>query len=94
MSGHAPSNLRNMARMATTEAVGATTSPTQFLGDEELAERLLAHIEHGTTDRAAESWREPAEHYRSPERFDREIDLLRRFPTPFCPSAALPEAGS
>jgi phenylpropionate dioxygenase-like ring-hydroxylating dioxygenase large terminal subunit len=34
-------------------------------------------------------------HYRSQERFAAERDrVLRRYPTPFCPSAALPAAGS
>jgi phenylpropionate dioxygenase-like ring-hydroxylating dioxygenase large terminal subunit len=66
-----------------------------FLDDTAVAERVLQHIAAGTTDRGAEVWREPVEHYRSPERLAREIrDVLRRFTTPFCPSAALPEAGS
>jgi len=41
------------------------------------------------------SWREPLDSYRSEERFAAEVELvLRRYPTPFCPSAALPESGS
>jgi len=64
------------------------------MSDRAVAERILKHIELGTTDSGAEVWREPVENYRSPQRFEREIGVLRRFPTPFCPSAALPELGS
>jgi len=65
-----------------------------FLDDRAVAERVLAHIAAGTTDRGREVWREPVAHYRSAERLERERDVLRRHPTPFCPSAALPEVGS
>ena len=42
-----------------------------------------------------EVWREPVANYRSEQRLAAEIEqILRRSPTPFCPSAALPEAGS
>ena len=65
------------------------------MSDQAVAERVLKHIQRGTTDSGAEVWREPVENYRSQARFEREIaQALRRFPTPFCPSAALPEAGS
>ncbi len=57
--------------------------------------RLLDHIDHKTTDLSEGVWREPVEHYTSQERFEAEIKrVLRRTPTPFCPSAALPEVGS
>jgi phenylpropionate dioxygenase-like ring-hydroxylating dioxygenase large terminal subunit len=40
-------------------------------------------------------WTEPVEHYRSETRFRAERDrVLRRHPTPFCPSAALAEPGA
>jgi len=65
------------------------------MSDQAVAERVLGHIERGTTDAGAEVWREPVENYRSRARFDLEVTrVLRRFPTPFCPSAALPESGS
>lgn len=65
------------------------------MSDQAVADRVLKHIERGTTDSGAEVWHEPVENYRSQARFEREIaDVLRRFPTPFCPSAALPEPGS
>jgi hypothetical protein len=78
--------------MTTSEAT-RTTYP--LLDDEALTDHILAHIDRGTTDLANEVWREPVEHYRSQARLDDEIRLvLRRYPTPFCPSAALPDDGS
>jgi len=63
--------------------------------DRSVIQRILDHIDNDTTDVSETVWREPVEHYRSPERFAAELALvLRRFPTPFCPSAALPETGS
>ena len=62
--------------------------------DQSVAQRVLDHIEHGTTDTGAEVWREPVANYRSEGRLAVELSLLRRLPVPFCPSAALPEAGS
>jgi phenylpropionate dioxygenase-like ring-hydroxylating dioxygenase large terminal subunit len=57
--------------------------------------RLLDHVDHKTTDLSDGVWLEPTEHYTSQERFKAEITrVLRRMPTPFCPSAALPEVGS
>ena len=68
---------------------------TSFLSDQAVAARVLGHIREGTTDLGGEVWREPVANYRSPERFGRELErVLRRWPAPFCPSAALPEAGS
>lgn len=64
------------------------------MNDQAVAERILRHVEDGTTDVGDEVWREPVENYRSPERFARELSLLRRTPVPFCPSAALPDVGS
>lgn len=68
---------------------------TGFMDDRAVAARVLGHIRNRTTDRGDEVWREPVANYRSEERLDREVRrVLRRSPTPFCPSAALPEAGS
>ncbi len=65
------------------------------MSDQAVAARVLDHIHRGTTDAGSEVWREPVENYRSLSRFEREVThVLRRFPTPFCPSAALPENGS
>jgi phenylpropionate dioxygenase-like ring-hydroxylating dioxygenase large terminal subunit len=64
-----------------------------FLDDEALLARVLGHVEAGTTDLAGGTWQEPVANYLSPERFERETQLLRRLPVPFCPSAALAEPG-
>ena len=65
------------------------------MDDQSVAQRVLDHIAKGTTDVGQEVWREPVAHYRSKERLATEIErILRRSPAPFCPSAALPEAGS
>lgn len=70
-------------------------SATQtFMDDQAVIDRVLSHVRDGTTDRGEEVWREPVANYRSEERFRREIDLLRRLPVPFCPSAALREPGA
>jgi phenylpropionate dioxygenase-like ring-hydroxylating dioxygenase large terminal subunit len=68
---------------------------TTLLNDAGIAERVFHHIANGTTDMCDEVWREPVANYRMKERLEREIrHVLRRSPAPFCPSAALPEAGS
>ena len=65
-----------------------------LLNDQQAIERIFDHIDNNTTDLGDEIWREPVENYFSQERFNQEIQLLRRLPVPFCPSAALPEKGS
>jgi phenylpropionate dioxygenase-like ring-hydroxylating dioxygenase large terminal subunit len=62
--------------------------------DQSVAQRVLDHIAAGTTDTGAEVWREPVANYRSERRLAEELAVLRRMPVPFCPSAALPQAGS
>ncbi|MBM3649361.1 MAG: Rieske 2Fe-2S domain-containing protein [Alphaproteobacteria bacterium] len=65
------------------------------MDDQSVAQRVLDHIANGTTDVGHQVWRGPVANYRSPERLAKEISVvLRRVPTPFCPSAALPEVGS
>ncbi len=64
------------------------------MSDRDVAARVLKHIADGTTDEGQEVWREPVENYRSQSRLDAEIGVLRRFPTAFCPSAALAEPGA
>jgi choline monooxygenase len=72
---------------------GMTTSTTTGLaGDVEIARRVLAHIDAGTTDEG-ESWREPVENYLDPGRFAAELRTLRSLPSVFVPSAAIPDAG-
>ncbi len=76
-------------------SVPAGHGPGAFLPDQDVAARVLQHVRDGTTDAGHETWREPVENYRSRERCAREIEaVLRRWPVPFCPGAALPDAGS
>ena len=65
-----------------------------LLNDQQAIKRIFDHIDNNTTDLGDETWKEPVENYFSQERFNQEIQLLRRLPVPFCPSAALPEKGS
>jgi phenylpropionate dioxygenase-like ring-hydroxylating dioxygenase large terminal subunit len=64
------------------------------MDDRSVVRRILEHIEHRTTDLGEEVWRERVENYRSPERYAAEVGLLKHFPVPFCPSAALAETGA
>jgi phenylpropionate dioxygenase-like ring-hydroxylating dioxygenase large terminal subunit len=70
------------------------TASSTLLDDAAVVRRLFDHIDTGGTDVSEGVWREPVAHYRSPERFAAEMALLRSHTTAFCPSAALPEAGS
>ena len=67
---------------------------THLSDDPAVVQRILDHIDRKTTDLGETTWREPVEHYRSEGRFAAELQVLRRWPTPFCPSAALREPGS
>jgi phenylpropionate dioxygenase-like ring-hydroxylating dioxygenase large terminal subunit len=68
---------------------------TRLSDDHAVVQRILDHIDNQTTDLSDATWREPLAHYLSEDRFAAEIELvLRRYPTPFCPSAALPAIGS
>ena len=78
----------------TSQSAADATRPNPLLGDAALAERIFRHINDGTTDLGESVWREPISQYLSRERFEAESALIRRHPTPFCPSAALPENGS
>ena len=68
-------------------------SNSKFMSDRDVVDRILDHIENKTTDRGTEVWQEPVVNYRSSERFEKELDLFRSVPTPFCPSIALKKAG-
>jgi phenylpropionate dioxygenase-like ring-hydroxylating dioxygenase large terminal subunit len=67
---------------------------TTLLDDAAVVRRIFDHIDHRTTDVGEGVWREPVEHYRSPDRFAAEQALLRARTIAFCPSAALPEPGA
>lgn len=63
--------------------------------DRSVIRRILDHIDQRTTDLGSTVWREPVAHYLDPARHARELAcVLRRSPTPFCPSAALSEPGA
>jgi phenylpropionate dioxygenase-like ring-hydroxylating dioxygenase large terminal subunit len=71
-----------------------TPATDGYLADDALIEHLLGHIERGTTDLVADVWREPVANYRSIDRFEAELELLRRSPAPFCPSVSVDGPGS
>lgn len=74
---------------------GAAPAPMPLADDATVVQRLLDHIDARTTDLGDEVWTEPVASYRSEARFAAERDrVLRRYPTPFCPSAALAEPGA
>ena len=60
----------------------------------EIIDRIFEHIDNGTTDLGTVQWHEPVEHYTSQSRYEQEMSLLRQRPVVFCPSAAIPDAGS
>jgi len=74
--------------------MNVSNSRSRLLNDQEVIERIFSHIDNSTTDLGDTVWREPVDHYRSQQRFDAEIALLKRLPVPYCPSVALPEKGS
>jgi phenylpropionate dioxygenase-like ring-hydroxylating dioxygenase large terminal subunit len=65
-----------------------------LLDEAALVQRILDHLDEGTTDLATRTWREPVANYVSEQRLAAEIELLRSLPVPFCPSAALTPNGS
>ena len=67
---------------------------TYLMSDLEVIDRIFDHVDNKTTDLGDITWKEPVENYISEERFQQELEVLRRTPVAFCPSAALPEAGS
>jgi phenylpropionate dioxygenase-like ring-hydroxylating dioxygenase large terminal subunit len=70
----------------------ATPTRASVADDRDIARRILAHIDAGTTDVGA-AWREPVENYVNPTRFADELELLRSYPSVYLPSAALPKPG-
>ena len=65
-----------------------------LLSETALIDRIFEHIDGKTTDVGDDVWQELTENYRSQDRFDAEVALMRRLPVAFYPSAALPEPGS
>ena len=64
-----------------------------LMNDTQVIQRVLDHVDAKSTDMGDEVWREPAENYRSAERFAQEMELFKRLPMVYCPSAALSENG-
>jgi phenylpropionate dioxygenase-like ring-hydroxylating dioxygenase large terminal subunit len=69
--------------------IGSTTA---LVGDVDVARRVLAHIDAGTTDEGP-AWREPVRNYLDPQRFADELRLLRASPSVYVPSASIPGPG-
>ncbi|HKU41275.1 MAG TPA: SRPBCC family protein [Polyangiales bacterium] len=70
----------------------STRQKLPLADDVEIARRVLAHIDAGTTDEG-EVWREPVQNYLDPARFAAELRVLRAVASVFGPSAALPDVG-
>jgi phenylpropionate dioxygenase-like ring-hydroxylating dioxygenase large terminal subunit len=70
----------------------ATPTRASVADDRDIARRILAHIDAGTTDEGA-AWREPVKNYVDPTRFADELEMLRSYPSVYLPSAALPKPG-
>jgi phenylpropionate dioxygenase-like ring-hydroxylating dioxygenase large terminal subunit len=70
----------------------ATPTRAPVADDVDIARRILAHIDAGTTDEGA-AWREPVGNYLDPDRFADELEMLRSYPSVYLPSAALPNPG-
>ena len=64
-----------------------------FMSDQDVVARALSHIDNKTTDRSADTWREPVAHYRDVERFEQELALFKTLPIPYCPSTSLTKPG-
>ena len=65
-----------------------------LLETNDVIDRVFTHIDNGTTDLGTIQWHEPVAHYTSDDRYEQEVALLRQRPVVFCPSAAIPDAGS
>ena len=64
-----------------------------LMSDADVIQRVFDHIDNKTTDLADRVRREPVASYLSDEHFADELEVFRRLPTVFCPSAALSEPG-
>ena len=69
----------------------AGTQP--LLDDAQVILRIFDHIDNQTTDLGQGVWVEPVSNYRSQERLEAELDLIRRRFVVFCPSLSLANTG-
>ena len=67
---------------------------TGLMSDTEVIQQILDHATAKSTDCGTDVWREPVENYASAERFAAEMELFKRLPMVYCPSAALTEKGA
>ena len=65
-----------------------------LMSDAQVIHRVLDHATNNTTDLGEDVWREPVHDYQCEERFAQELELFKRLPMVYCPSAALAENGS
>jgi choline monooxygenase len=67
---------------------------SDLMSDNEVIQRVLDHASAHTTDLGERVRRVPVEDYRSQQRFEEEMELFKRLPMVYCPSAALAENGA
>lgn len=65
-----------------------------LMSDAQVIRRVLDHATNNTTDLGDDVWREAVHDYQCEERFAQELELFKRLPMVYCPSAALAENGS
>ncbi len=97
MFGGSFRSLTCESRFTKSATVNSESGPARPAGERSSVPRMLDDVDsrsRGAIEGSSASWREPIEHYRSPARLSVELQMMRRYPTPFCPSAALPEVGS
>jgi phenylpropionate dioxygenase-like ring-hydroxylating dioxygenase large terminal subunit len=70
-----------------------TNNEKKLLSDTEVVLRIFDHIDHATTDKGNQSWKEPVENYRSKVRLEAELKILQSRTIVFCPSSALAKPG-
>jgi choline monooxygenase len=64
-----------------------------LMSDTDVIQTVLDHVTAHSTDLGDEVWREPVDSYQSEARFQKEMEVFKRLPMVYCPSAALAENG-
>jgi choline monooxygenase len=67
---------------------------SELMSDTRVIRRVLDHASEHTTDLGETVWREPVDNYRSEARFEQEMELFKRVPMVYCPSAAMAQNGT
>ena len=60
-----------------------------LMRDSEVIQTVLDHVDAKTTDLGDAVWREPLASYQAQAIFEQEMELFKRLPMVYCPSAAL-----